>query len=447
MPSHRRRRLAIAVLVFIPTLGAVMARPAPQFTTPVQHIVVIYQENHSFDEVLGAFCRATPGRCNGFTGTVTLKDGTRVAMTQSPDVVPQATHAVASQAADLNGGAMNGWAQPPCTAQNRYQCLTYYTPAQIPNLAALATNFAVSDATFSLAGSPSWGGHLYAAASDLDSFTGANPRIAPGVTPGPGWGCDSNKVSPWVNAKGAAVYEPSCIPDPALGLPNGGAFRPTPVRYTPTIMDSLEAASLSWKLYAQGGVYGWAMCPSFAECLHTGQASNMVPTTAILSDARSGTLPNWSVVLPAGSNSQHNGMSMLQGDNWIGQVVAALEAGPEWSSTAVFITYDDCGCFYDHVAPPRNPDGTQQGPRLPLVIVSPYARAGFTDSTPATFASILAFTEHSFALPALGANDGAAYDFAAAFNYKQPGLRGVPMRQSPIPPGESTVPVPADDPS
>jgi phospholipase C len=140
-------------------------------------------------------------------------------------------------------------------------------------------------------------------------------------------------------------------------------------------------------------------------------------------------------------------MSMLQGDNWIGQVVAALEAGPEWGSTAVFITYDDCGCFYDHVAPPHNPDGTQQGPRLPLVIVSPYARAGFTDSTPATFASILAFTEHSFALPALGANDGAAYDFAAAFNYKQPGLRGVPMRQSPIPPGESTVPVPADDPS
>ena len=87
---------------------------------------------------------------------------------------------------------------------------------------------------------------------------------------------------------------------------------------------------------------------------------------------------------------------MLTGDNWIGQLVNALQASPNWSSTAIFITYDDCGCFYDHVAPGKNPDGTPQGVRVPMVIVSPYAKRGGTDSNTATFASFLKFTEEAF---------------------------------------------------
>jgi phospholipase C len=96
--------------------------------------------------------------------------------------------------------------------------------------------------------------------------------------------------------------------------------------------------------------------------------------------------------------------------------VNAVANGPNWSSTAIFITYDDCGCFYDHVAPPP---GLSLGIRVPMVIVSPYAKAGFTDSSTASFASMLAFIEHTWQIPALNSVDGTAYDYRNSFNYLQ----------------------------
>ena len=200
----------------------------------------------------------------------------------------------------------------------------------------------------------------------------------------------------------------------------------------------------------QPGNYVWATCPSFAECLYGPQHVNVVPTDNILTDAQKGTLPNFSLVLPGGGQasnaSQHNQSSMLVGDNWIGKVVSAIESGPNWSSTAIFITYDDCGCFYDHVTPSTNPDGTKQGPRVPTVIVSPYAKAGFTDSNAASFASILAYEEYVFGLQALGANDAAAYKFANSFDYSQVPLARVQTIQSKIPPGLKIVAT-VDDPT
>jgi len=436
------------------------ATPSPTPTptgSPIKHVVVIYQENHSFDEVLGDWCFTT-GRCLGYdvTQPVTLEGGTQMTLQQSPDVVPQVDHTVASQALGIDGGLMDGWLGiPGCGATSTldgsipYGCLSYYAPSQIPNLVSLATNFVVSDETFSMADSPSWGGHVYSVAGTTDDFTGDNPSI-PRPTPvgyvqGPGWGCDSNLVTPWINpASGVESMEPSCIPDNNLGLANGGAFEPTPVQNVPTIMDRLDAAGLSWHLYtAPSGDsdYIWAVCPSFAECLDTDQSENMVPTSQIIPDATNGTLPNYSLVLggaPPDYNNlvQHNGMSMAVGDSWIGQIVTAIENGPDWDSTAIFITYDDCGCFYDHVPPGVNPDGTQQGTRIPMVIVSPYARAGYTDSTHATFASILAFVEQTFDLAPLGINDAEAYPYTNSFDYSQTPLPGIHMIHESITPAE-----------
>jgi phospholipase C len=434
--------------------------PSPSPTpsgSPIKHVVVIYQENHAFDEVLGDWCSLT-ARCNGYNVSqpVTLKGGTQLTLQQSPDVIPNVDHSVASQVTALDGGLMDGWAGVQgCGATSRlsgaipYGCLTYYAPSQIPNLVALANQFAVSDRTFSMADSPSWGGHVYAVAATNDNFTGENPvppkPTPPGWVAGPGWGCDSNMVTPWINpTTKVSSMEPSCIPDPSLSRANGGAFEATPAQYVPTIMDRLDAAGLPWRLYTAPSAdssYIWAVCPSFAECLDTGQANNMVATQQVLSDAASGSLPAYSLVQDGSGNTyghvvQHNGMSMAIGDNWIGQVVSAIENGPDWDSTAIFITYDDCGCFYDHVAPGTNPDGTQQGTRVPMVIVSPYVRAGYTDSTPATFASILAYVEQTFNLAPLGVNDAAAYAYANAFDYSQTPLAPVPMQRESISPAE-----------
>jgi phospholipase C len=95
--------------------------------------------------------------------------------------------------------------------------------------------------------------------------------------------------------------------------------------------------------------------------------------------------------------------------------VSAIRNGPDWNSTTILITYDDCGCFYDHVTPP----GTL-GVRVPMIIVSPYAKRGYTDSTQASFASMLAYTEHVFELAPLATDDANAYAFGNSFDYTQP---------------------------
>ncbi len=437
--------------------------PSPS-GSPIKHVVVLYQENHSFDNVLGSWC-AQNAHCLGLPPTVTLKGGVVVKPTQATDLVPSMGHSVADQVAAIDGGNMDGWAGVgSCAAKSSppYPCVSYYSAAQVPNITSLAGAFAMDDHTFSMADSPSFGGHLYAAAASIDGFNGNNPQPHAGVTPGQGWGCDSNLDAQWSPSLGGALQQvPSCVPDPSLSpslYPFGGAYRATPVQYVPTIMGRLDAAGLPWRLYTSGvttaggagsgGQYSWAVCPSFAECLDTSQRMNMVPVTNFVNDANNGTLPSFSIVLPQGSGtgptSQHNGTSMAIGDNWIGQVATALEHGPEWQSTALFITYDDCGCFYDQVAPGVNPDGTVQGIRVPLVIVSPYAKAGFNDTAPATFASILAFTEQTFGLPALGVNDAGAYAFANSFDYTQAPLPGAAMVQQPAASGAVVAQDPND---
>jgi phospholipase C len=433
------------------------ATATAQPVTPIQHVVVIYMENHSFDNVLGYWCDANPGRCpdGGMPSSVRLSNGAAVTPGVTPNIIPAISHTVASQLAAMNitGGKplMNGWQniqQGQCAAPG-YQCISGYEPGSLPNITALAGQFAISDMTFSMADSPSWGGHLYAVMSSTDGFTGDNPTPAKGVTPGPGWGCDSDLVTPWLGPHGGIHMVPSCIPDFGLGLPNGGAFEPTPAAYHASIFDEMGKAGLSWRIYGQvspgtgggplSGGYVWSICPSLAECLYTSQKNDMVNNTQFFTDAAAGNLPNLSIITGGGSNnaiveSCHNSFSMTACDNYIGQLVQAAETGPDWSSTAIFITFDDFGGFYDQVPPGLNPDFTQQGPRTPLLIVSPYAKPGFTDTTRATFAGILAYTEHTFGLSPLGPNDAYAYDFANAFDYTQAPLTPAAMVHRPLPP-------------
>jgi phospholipase C len=282
---------------------------------------------------------------------------------------------------------------------------------------------------------PSFGAHIELVSASLGGFTGDPPDRSEGQSQRTGWGCDSNLDAPWrASPDGGISYQPSCIPDYHLDpsrYPYGGAYRPTSVKPMRTIMDELDKAGLDWRLYtaAPGNGYLWAICPTFAKCLYTSKHRRQVPTGQVLDDARRGKLPNFSVVLPTVRVSQHNEGSMRAGDNWIGATVSAIENGPDWRSTAIFITYDDCGCFYDHVPPPPG-----LGIRTPMVIVSPYARAGTVDSTQASIASMLAFTEHNFGLTPLNENDANAYDYASSFDYSQPPLAPVRMTRSKLSP-------------
>jgi phospholipase C len=449
---------AFLALVLAPVASTASARPSSiPNPSPIRHIVVLYLENHSFDSILGFWCDDHPGRCllpgganGGMPSSVKLSNGAVVTPTVGPDVVPNVDHSVAAQELAIDHGKMDGWWKiTGCMPKTHYACISGYEPSQIPNATTLASDFAISDDTFSMKDSPSWGGHLYAVAANLDRFTGDNPVKAPNHAAHPGWGCDSDKLARWVSPKGVTKMIPSCVPDFSLGLNNGGAFRATPASYIPTIMDRLQAKGLTWKIYGQptppanaGGNakgYIWDTCPTFAECLDSGQHKNNVPATQFVGDANAGKLANFSLVTPGGAdavNSEHNGFSMTAGDNWVGRIASAIMNGPEWKSTALFITWDDCGCFYDQVAPKNNPDGTPRGPRSPLIIVSPFAKPGFTDKTATTFAGILAFTEKNFRLNPLAKNDAKAYAFTNAFDFSQTHLGPVHMVTRPVPRGE-----------
>lgn len=251
--------------------------PTTRTTTPIKHIIIIEQENHSFDNVLGAWC-VKSRRCNGTTVATVKISGTRQTMplARANDVVAGVDHEPDAQNAAVDGGAMDGWANiHGCKRFTHYACLSQYQPAQIPNLIALARHYAVSDATFEDASAASWGSHVELAAGTLDGFLGVNPGDSlTGGVGGAGWGCDSGQTAEWSPDGGATVQlVPSCVPEPD----GSGAFEPTPVHWVPTIMDRLDAARLSWRLYGLGhgkGGYGWSICPTFADCLYSSQAAN-----------------------------------------------------------------------------------------------------------------------------------------------------------------------------
>ena len=420
---------AIAAGLGVVTTGrsGVTRQPGP---SPIKHVVILFQENHSFDEVLGGMC-VRERRCSGSTFG-RLSGGNLIPLHAAPDIVPDVTHKVAAQTTAIDGGRMDGFNLiTGCTASTGYACYDQYSEGQVPNLTALARNFAISDRTFELGPVPSWGGHLHLVAGQTAGFTGDNPHAKPISPTNSGWGCDSFKDAAWkATPTSTPVLIPACIPK----VDGTGPYKASPARWIPTIMDRLEQAHLSWQIDAPGygeNGYVWSICPSFADCLYSPQASHLQASAQAITDAQQGTLPAVSIVIPCCGNSQHNLDSMRQGDNWIGSVVSAIMNGPDWSSTAIFITYDDCGCFYDHVAPPSG-----LGIRVPMVIVSPYARSRSTDSTTASFASMLAFVEHTFGLAPLSNADANAYDYANSFNFRQTPLGPVTLEQHPLSPSE-----------
>lgn len=439
----------VPVFVLVASLVGVQgqARPVAAAPSPIQHVVVIMMENRTFDNVLGALCveriaDGDPSPCDG-SKVGTLLDGSRITLAIAPDIQPSLSHSVESHLRGLDyrhGVArMDGFSRiPGCQANPEprhepYACYDQYDPrgadaASIANITQLANRFTISDRTFESSTSSSWVSHLEMVAGTRDYFHGDNPHYMRGFHPpphGPGSGCASHEDAPYDSPTDGLVYVPSCVPDR-----NGdGPYRASPVAYVPTIFDRMDGAGLSYNVYVDHLNTLRSPCSYFWECVNSSQAKHTVSKDYFVGDALAGNLPNVAFLMPPGTRAQHPTFSMQAGDNWIGQVVGAIESGPQWDSTAVFLTYDDCGCFYDHVPPPV----PGMGLRVPMLIISPYARPHFVDHTTATLASSLAFIETNWGLPPLGDEDRSTYDFRGAFDYTQAPVPPTPMTFTPLP--------------
>lgn len=432
------------------------APPAAAATNPITHVVVIVLENRTFDNVLGYMCylRSTGARngnaCNGATSG-TRSDGQTVPLVAEPNVRPDINHSHESQVKAMDGGKMDRFDLVLGCNATTSPCLSQFKPdgtgkVFVPNTWNYASRYAIADHVFEPFTASSWGAHLELAAGTIQKWHGNNPRTGTSGTTGKGWGCNSLKDATWDATTTSMVQYPACVPD---DTPNDGDLYPykTPsAPYTPTIMDRLaavypdSATQPAWKIYVQSLTAAWSICATFYECwaAEAGHKTHVVNPDTLPIDAsgvNGATLPPFSFVIPKNFNSMHPSFSAADGDNWMASMVDPILQGPQANSTAIFVVWDDCACIYDHVNPLQY--NVKWGPRVPLLIISPYAKAGYVSHTPTTFAGILAYAEHTLGLQPLGPQDTAAYNdttgaawFQDAFDYTQAPISPPAMQQT-----------------
>ncbi len=335
----------------------------------IEHVILLTQENHSYDNYFGTF----PG-ADGLPKNIAV-EGVVPFHLPSP-ISRNMPHSLSAARAAVNGGRMDRFV----SAEGSPDTMGFYDERDIPNYWAYARHFTLADRFFCSAMGPSLPNHLYSVAAS-----------ARGVT--------SN-----------------------LKNPPGGGFD------FPSLPDRLQAAGVSWTCYA-GGKDPWdfsALNPLAGFLTIRNDPSmnaHLVKTTSFFRDLRDGTLPSAAWVFPSGEESEHP-LSDIQVGMWfVTAVVNAVMKSPYWLNTVIIVTWDEYGGFFDHVSPPQV-DEAGYGPRVPALVISPYARPGYVDHGVYDFTSVLRFMEDTFGVAPLASRDGRASSIAAALD----------LDQAPLPP-------------
>jgi phospholipase C len=415
----------------------------------IEHIVFIIKENRSFDQYFGTFPGAD-GATTGVCGTCgpggtseTLKLGQTPDQTCANNICYDPGHQWPDAHAAVDGGKMdgfnlevNGTAVMP---DGSYLPYTQMTEANIPNYWSYAQHFTLADHMFSSLEGPSMPNHLFTvAASATGKFTQSGGTFSVIDVPvdssnrnNHAWGCDSDDTTTVdvMDEEGKITGEAG---GPAAQFP---CLDPT----AQTIVDYLQSANITWRYYAPGGStvssavnapngYQWNALDAVNH-IRNGSLwtpSYIAPDTQFVADAASGNLAavSW---LVTGDDSEHPAFSTCAGENWTVQQINAVMNGPDWATTAIFLTWDDYGGFYDHVPPPGI-DQLGLGPRVPLIIISPYAKPGYISKTQYEFSSFLTFVEKRFGLSPLTSRDANANDMEDSFDFTQSALAPVPLK-------------------
>ena len=376
--------------------------PAPG---QIQHIVFIMKENRGFDHYFGQF----PGADGATTGVIST--GQTIPLQRAPDIMPHDVgHVWQDFLTDEDGGKMDWFDLGDQGNENGdFMAYTQMTQAELPNYWSYAQTFVLADHTFQSTNAPSFGNHFYFIAADAQGTISI--PIWPGNNPQRSWGCDAPDGT-FVNQmdSGGAVFDVFPCFDP------------------PTLADTLNNNGISWKYYGSSygqGDYGFTAYDYVNHIRYSNYwDTNVVNADRFDSDALKGKLPQVSWLTPGGA-SEHPVEGTCLGENWTVDKINAIMQGPseQWNSTAVFLTWDESGGFYDHVPPPMV-DQFGFGPRVPMIIISPYAMPGYISHTTYEFSSVLKFIEDNFNLPPLTQRDAQANDMMDSFNFSQ----------SPLPP-------------
>ena len=397
-----------------PETPATSSRVQTRGLRTLTHLIFIVQENRSFDHYFGTFPGAAgiPTKPNStFDVCVpnTFNDGACARPYRSDaDTFDGGPHTHAAAVADVNGGAMNGfiatlssntnpcWTSPRdagCAVQvgpqGQPDVMATLTDKEIPNYWAYASHFALQDHMFAPVDSWTLPSHLFlmsgwsaycpdpadpmSCRSDVN-LTGSERRWDYGESPIYAWTditwlLDAHHVS-WATYIG----NHTCWQHPPCGDPEGRQF---------------------------ATAYNRNVLPGFTSLRDgeraNGPKDNVVPVENYLSAAADGSLPSVSWIFPTSVTSEHptSPSTTRTGMAYVTRVINAAMEGPDWDSTAIFLTWDDWGGFYDHVVPPRV-DGNGYGLRVPGLVISPWVRPGTIQHTTLSFDSYLRLIEDRF---------------------------------------------------
>ena len=370
------------------------ADTGPSFPTPIKYVVVIVKENHSFDNYFTGFPGAESSK------TAKLSNGTTITRPKAPDgdLPGDISHSRASFLKDYDSGKMDGF--DTIVSGDPMRPFYRYTEAQIPSYWAYARNFALFDHFFSTLGGPSSPGHFAIISSQTPHY--GNATCSDGTDDCLS-GCRDTTGTTEV-----PVYNP-----------NTCAVSTAPACFdVPSVVDMLPAG-LTWRTY--GGGSGHNVGTAFGLVKGIGEAgpvrdAHFFPYSQLYQDIDSGNMANFTHVdvasAPNGA-SEHPPNAPCTGENFTVNIINKIMQGPHWNETAIILTWDDFGGWYDHVKPPVEKCANGQffnvGFRLPALVISPYAKQAVI-KTVTEQASIPRLVEDLFGMPRMATLDPNARD-------------------------------------
>lgn len=374
----------------------------------IKHVVIIIQENRTVDNMFHGFPGAdTVDVGMSHSGPVPLHP---VGLEYPADV----DHQHKAWVQQYDDGRMDGWDRVDTLPHQDPDFPYAYVPRrEIEPYWDMAEQYTFSDRTFESITGPTYPAHLYLI-SGQSEHTANNPNHM--ETTRFAWGCDS--------PRDATVSVIERDGDEVRG--------PRPCLDFPTLADTALEHGITWRYYAPGLESLGNIFSAFDAIRHIRYSNywgNVVsPETRILDDAASGNLANITWVVPSAQNSDHpfpnvgTGRDLtvksIYGPDWVASIVNAIGTGPLWNSTAVIVVWDDWGGWYDHVTPPRL-DRMGLGFRVPMIVISPWAKRHYVSHVQHEFGSLVRFAELTFGLPSLHTTDERADDLSDCFEFSQ----------------------------
>jgi phospholipase C len=367
----------------------------------IKHVVVIMQENRSFDEYFGTYPGADGIPMKNGVPTVCVPDpatNTCVKPFHNPDDRNTGgPHGASNATADIDGGKMDGFIaqaetgrkactnpfNPNCNDGATNDVMGYHDGQDIPNYWAYARNFVLQDHMFEPNASWSLPSHLFIVS---------------------GWSASCDRLNDPMSCH-SDLNQPGRTPGHA-----GRDYQWTDLTYL------LHKYGVSWRYYVAPGTQPdcsddaetcppamqnagtpsiWNPLPSFNTVRSDGQLTNIQTIDNLYRAAANGTLPAVSWVDPNGTESEHPPALISVGQSYVTGLIDSIMEGPDWASTAIFLAWDDWGGFYDHIVPPVV-DLNGYGLRVPGLVISPYAREGYIDHQTLSFDAYLKFIEDDF---------------------------------------------------